>query len=493
MKPEQYEARKQELLEEIAEIQRREEQYRKDNAIEFFEPWPYQNRILDYIDIGKMVITLQGANGIGKSHLGGFILGSAGLGVRPWDGKPTRWGRNPVKMRVICSDWEKHADKVIVPKLHECFPKGTYTTSKNNVGVEAFWKFPDTGSTIEILTDKQDTRDHEGWEGDLVWADEPFSRDKFVANLRGLRKGKGLFLITLTMTSEFWIWDDIINNPDPAYARVIGITQNDAPHLDEEYKRTFAASLTEREKIARVYGGCMNLIDLVWPEFRLDPIDGKISHIIDDFNVFTDWPVVPIIDYHPSAPQAIGYYAVDPHDRSYVIDEEWGPNWSPEMTADAIIRKKKQNAWRTKDVFIDPLSKGDTAYIKNRGIEIPDAFTVIEEKLWKDERIELHIASKDQASGIVNIRKILKDVNGLPMLFFFRSLIGKTEKEGHIWEIQRWTYGENGKPKENFHFMENLYRMTLTGIKYTVPVSERQELRYETDFSVFEESQYGVF
>jgi len=105
------------------------------------------------------------------------------------------------------------------------------------------------------------------------------------------------------------------------------------------------------------------------------------------------------------------------------------------------------------------------------------------ERLWR-EGIELHVATKDKSSGILNIERMLNGVNGLPTLFFFSSL-NKINKEGHIWEIQRWTY-KDGKPKdENDHFMENLYRMSLTGIKYTVPRRRGMELKSETEFSVF--------
>ena len=215
-------ARLDKLRKEIAEDDEKLAAFREGNRIEFITPIaPYQTRVLEHLHEGKKIITLVGANGIGKTHLGGMIVGSACLGIQPWDGKETVWGRRQVKCRIICSDWEKHAATVIVPKLKELLPAGTYTTSKNNVGVESKWDFPGTRSSLELITNKQDTRDHEGWEGDLIWADEPFDRDKFVANLRGLRRppdkgGMGIFLITMTAVSQAWILDDIILNGDAA-------------------------------------------------------------------------------------------------------------------------------------------------------------------------------------------------------------------------------------------------------------------------------------
>ena len=476
--------RYEELTREIEELKLREFRYKQENAIEFFDPLWYQSVALDYIHSGKMVVTLQGANGIGKTLFGASVVGSAGLGIQPWDHQDTRWGSNPVKIRIICSDWEKHAKGVMVPKLKEVFPRDQYTTSKNNVGVEASFRFPSTGSELEIITDKQDAQDHEGWEGDVVWADEHFGRDKFVANFRGLRKGKGLFLITLTAVSESWILDDIVLNPLDTYASITNIPQDANPYLTDEFKDTFRATLHEYELIPRVLGGWLNLVGLVWPGFRKDPINGRVGHLIDDFDVPTDWPVVPVIDWHPSTPQAISFYATDKHGRWYVVDEVW-KHMGAEETADLIIRKMKTNVWRIEQVFIDPLAKGDTSYIKNLGIDIPDSFTTLRDRLWKEARIELHTASKDKDSGILNIEQMLNGVNGLPTLFFLRSL-AQQKDWGHIWEIQRWTY-KDGKPRdENDHFMENLYRMSLTGVKWTPPRNMREPLKSKTDFNVFD-------
>ncbi len=76
-------------------------------------------------------------------------------------------------------------------------------------------------------------------------------------------------------------------------------------------------------------------------------------------------------------------------------------------------------------------------------------------------------ASKDKDSGIRNIKTMLVGANKMPTLFFFNSLPSYDGAYGNLYEINRWIYYEDGKPaKVNDHFMENLYRYTLTGIKY---------------------------
>jgi hypothetical protein len=479
--PEQIGARKKELLEKDAEWAEKEKQYMEQNKIEFFKPIdPYQTKILEHLHSGKKVISLTGGNGIGKTTLGAVIVGSACLGIQPWDKADTAWGNRPVKVRILCADWEKHAATVIVPKLKEWLPVGQYTTSKNNVGVESFWTFK-TGSTLEIITNKQATTDHEGWEGDFVWADEEFDRDKFVANLRGLRRpedkgGMGIFLMTQTAVRQAWMLDDVIRNPHPSYASVTEIPQDANPYLTQEYKEIFRASLKENEKIARIDGKWLVLAGLVW-RFNAD------VHLIDDFELPTDWPVVPMIDFHPALPQAIAFFATDPVGFHYAIKQVW-KHLSPEATADVIIRAK-MGGWRIEDVFIDPLSKGDTAYVKNRFGDVPDSFSVIKDRL-SGHGITLHVATKDKSSGILNVEKMLQGPNGRPVLFFFRTLIDSVHEEGLVWEIQRWNYDENNKPRdENDHFMENLYRYSLVGNKYSEPAYRRGELKSEIDFDPY--------
>ncbi len=468
------------ILEKKRDLAERDKIYRERNKIEFFKPIePYQSKILEYIREGKKTIILQGANQIGKTVLGAVVVGSFCLGIQPWDKQETVFGRRPVKGRILCSDWEKHASTVIVPELRNWLPEGQYyQPKKNNVGVEYLWEFK-TGSTLEIVTNKQDTRDQEGWKGDFVWADEPPERDKYIANKRGLIVSNGLFLLTMTAVSESWILDEIVLNTDPSFASVTEIPIRANPYLTEEGIHSFEIGLREDEKIPRIYGGWLNLVGLVWKSFRPD------VHLIDDFRIPTDWPVVPMIDWHTKEPIAVGYYAFDPRGNVYVIDELWR-NASPEEIGEDIIRKKRRDSLRITEAFIDPLSKGDLSYIKNMGIDgVRDTFNRLKDKLWY-EGIELKVASKDKDSGIKNVEDMLKGLNGLPSLYFFRNALSRIEKEGHIWEIQRWTYDEHGKPRDDCdHFMENLYRVTLTGTRYIAPRRDGEELKSEIDFDIF--------
>ena len=458
------EKRRLELEKKIRDLEDAIRVHSESRKIESWVPWPHQQRALDFIHANKKVVLIQGANRIGKTVLGSCFVGSACLGIQPWDGNPTVFGKIPIRARIIAVDWEHHAKEVIVPALKEWLPAGTYQTRKNNVGVETYWDFPETKSTIELMTHSQETRIHEGWKGHIVWSDEPLPKDKYTANKRGLIDYSGVFVMTMTALYEPWILDEIVLSPNPSMGCVLEVPMRANPLLKDEDIKNFSSGLTEEEFAVRVGGGWLQLAGLILKEFDKD------KNVVRDFPVPTEWPVVPVIDIHLSKPQAIGFYGWDKWDRMFTVEEIW-EHLTPEQIGDAIIQRKL-NYPRMKDAYIDPLAKGDNIFVQNR-INIEDTFRIIERKLGP-HGIRLHVASKDKDSGIRNINTKLYGLNGMPSLFFMDRC------KRHIHEAMRWIYDKDGLPqKENDHFMENLYRATLTGTRYTAPGMFSAPLKYE--------------
>ena len=224
------------------------------------------------------------------------------------------------------------------------------------------------------------------------------------------------------------------------------------------------------EKPSRFFGLFKKLVGLVFKEFRRE------NHIIHDDGkgIPTNWPVAVFIDFHLSKPQAISVYAWDERNIQFVIKEVW-ENMAAEDIANMIIRWKKVECLRLEEVFIDPLSKGDEKYMKNRDAEAKDSFTIIEE-LLDPEGIELLVASKDKKSGIKNVKTALEGANGIPTLYFYDSLPSVREDgRGHVYEMERLCFDDKGGvKKEDDDFTENLYRSSLAGIKYISPASKHR-------------------
>lgn len=465
------EAKEIELLEKM-------KRHKIENGSKYFRPFPHQRKFIELLHGGKKIGVFQGGNRIGKTFLAACLVDSFARGVQEWDNRPSVFQGRPTKGRIICADWEHHANEVIVPRLKEVIPKGTYSTKKNNTGVEAFWRFKN-GSTIELMTHSQDTDVFEGWTGDWGWADEPLPKDKYVATRRGLVTTSGIFMFTMTALSEAWILDEIVlsNRQDVGVIGNIPMSANTLISADDI--ENFKQDLTEDEITARIDGGWLQLTGLVLKEFKKD------VHMIRPFDVPPDWPVTPLVDIHLSKEQAIGYYAIDPNGRHFVVDETWN-FLNPKGIADDIIRHKVKRSWNIRETFIDPLAKGDSAYIKNRLGQVEDSYSIIQRALWP-HRIRLSVGSKDKNSGVRNLKEWLRGVNGLPIFYVFDTC------EKHLWEMQRWKYDKEEKPEKlNDHFCENMYRYTLTGAKYKKFVTDDQATAAEEQGrDIFNEASAG--
>ena len=502
----------------LKEVLYKKNKLKEQNLLYYFKPYPYQQKIIDSFNAGKKLVIMPAPNKVGKTAGAAAIIISWCLGYEPWNNNhQSCLGINPpVKIRITGEDWLHHVGKTIVPELKKWAPKGTYTTRKNNQGIEYFWEF-NNHSTLELMTYDQEDALFEGWLGHGWWADEPPPRSKYSGMSRGLFTTGGKMFFSMTPLKEAWILDELILSDRTDVGVIDGISVWDNPELyghdfnvlasagfapqeahdfmqiskalkdtkeylanwllDEDgntdrfsviYNKLkierFVNDIPEEERSARLFGQFKHLVGLVLKEFNKD------VHVIEPFKIPTDWPVVPMIDLHLNTPQAISFYAKDKVDRTYCIDEIW-ENLPPEEIADEIIRKKNLNSWNITRAFIDPLSKGDSAFMKNR-LYVEDSFTIIKRRLAA-HGIYLDVASKDKDSGVRNIKNQLTGVNKIPSLFFFNNC------KKHIWEIQRWIYGDDGKPKKEFdHFEENLYRFTLTGTTYKSVELYRETLKH---------------
>jgi hypothetical protein len=454
----------------------------------------------------------------------GYWFRKSSLGIDP-----------PVDILLTGEDWKQHIGGVLVPELLKWAPAGFYQTKKNEQGVEFLWEW-NNKSTLTIMCYTQDDALFESFRKQGVVMDEPPPQSKYTAMSRGLLLDQGKLLMSMTPLKGkgAWILDEIVlsgrrdigiidhlkitDNPDLYNSdikvlQVIGLNEAQIGQFfrlllyDDAEKQTpvkdrgnkaekfleslfpdkwesfgklkilkFIKDIPPDEVPPRVFGQFGSLIGRVLKEFDLN------IHRVQDFEVPTNWPVTVMIDFHLSTPQAVSYWAVNPQDIHYCIGETW-ENISADDIADDITRKIKNHGWRITEAYIDPLSKGDTAYMRNAlGTNIRDTFTILTERLDAID-IPLAVASKDKDSGIKNIETWLRGRNGLPTCYIFESC------ERHFFEVQRWVFDDDKKPvKENDHFMENWYRYTLTGAKFI----EEEKENYQTERNNYNPLTYGL-
>lgn len=243
---------------------------------------------------------------------------------------------------------------------------------------------------------------------------------------------------------------------------LLEVVPEDKHHLIMDlYFLKFAKDTPLDEKASRFFGLFKKLVGLVVKEFNrskhIRPADGDIP---------ANWIVSFQIDFHLSKPQAILFFATSERNNHYVIHEIW-ENMPPEDIASRIITLKRTKGWNIEYGEIDPLSKGDDKYMKNRDEEASDSFTIISD-LLEDEGIELGVASKDKKSGFASIKSALKGPNKIPTLYFLDNLQSvEHDMDGVVHEIQRLCYDDNGEiEKKDDHFMECLYRFMNMNVEY---------------------------
>jgi hypothetical protein len=429
------------------------------------QPNPLQERLLNaWMKPEYKIFCYTGANRIGKTALGSIIAHLTLFGKLPWDDTDLSYlfpHNKPRKVRYIGQDWQSHIKGVVIPALKEWWPKDRKVKTKGNgILTDTDWTDVESGSTLKVMSNLQDSDLHEGEFVDLVIFDEPPKRDIWIANARGLVDRQGRALFNMTLLKEAWVHTDIIKrmNPDGSPDRSVFAVDGDiyvnvGYGITKEGVDEFAKNLTEDEKQARLKGKPSYLSGLVCKNFD------RHKHIVERFDIPTNWIVDIAIDTHPRKEHAVLYTAVSPQQNKYCCFEIW-KHGSGTDVGDWIARIVNRNALRVGRVIIDPLAKGDS----NNPNTTYDKIAMVLAR----HNMVVETATKDKGSGIIEINNHLKGPNNEPSLFFFNDLRICNK------QVENWMYddkGENeGKPsKKDDDMCENLYRTLLLDTEYYPP------------------------
>ncbi len=433
--------------------------HKEDCPIEYFtRPNPPQEKLLNSWDNNLYkVFVFSGGNRVGKTTIGSIIAVSNLVGYWPWSGKMIEYRHTmPRKIRYVGQDWEKHIGQVVIPALKKWYPHNRPVYIKKNViGIEAYWRDEKTGSTLEVMSNKQDSDLHEGWDGDLVVYDEPPRREIRVANARGLVDRNGRELFCMTLLKEGWIDREVIKavdedgNADRSIFTVHGETYANVGYgITEEGIKQFEKTLTSEEKEARLRGIPSYLSGLIYGKFS------RQTHILERFKIDKDAIIDIAIDVHPREKQAVLFVATQSDGNKYLIHEIW-EHGAPEDIAKSIIDIIRNNEYIVGQIIIDPFSKGD----KNNNNTIYDRFLDI----FTSYGYTMKVASKDKSAGILLVKEHIMSLNNIPSLFVFNDLKRTIyEFDGYMWDE------DTQKPQDkDDHMMENLYRLMLLDTQWT--------------------------
>ena len=324
----------------------------------------------------------------------------------------------------------------------------------NGIITNTFWRDTKTGGTIEVMSNTQATKAHEGWSGDLILYDEPPRREIYTANARGLVDRRGREVFAATLLDEPWIDREIVKKvgkdgkPDKSVFWVDGTMYDNVGYgITVEGVEEFKNKLSEGEIKARIDGIPEYMQGIIYAAFT------RQTHLFPHFKIPTAWMVDIAIDVHPRERQAVMFVATDSRNDRYICDEIWEYGDGTAL-GDEIVRKVNQNSYRVNRIVIDPLSKGDSNNEETTYQKVFNSLAAYD--------LPLEVATKDLMGGILSVKDHLKGPNNRSSLFLLDNCIRTLfEIEGYMWDKK------TGKPLDvDDHMMENLYRICLLNTKY---------------------------
>lgn len=297
------------------------------------------------------IILFSGGNRSGKSTIGAVEL-AMHLTRRYPDWYPrSRRFFHPIKAVVVATD-NAIVEKVIEPKILSYLPANYIAHMKKITGGYLARIVCIDGSTVDFLTNEQDTMKFESQDWDFYWGDEPQNKKKFDAIMRGLIDRGGRVILTFTPLIEPWMKEELVDKSDGKRIESFIVDMRDNkfdiqgnPILLEENIQKFESMWDEETIQTRIHGKFYHLRGIVYQEF-------SDIHKIDFEYTYPD-PVVAILDPHDRQPHHVNWAIIDRNDDLFV-HSELDIHCTVQELADLIKSVEKKNGYKMKKRLIDP-------------------------------------------------------------------------------------------------------------------------------------------
>lgn len=306
---------------------------RKSNPLYHFKPQPklvpfYRSRARIRMDCG--------GNRSGKTH--GMIAEACayGLGFRPWalrekgipEPKPI-WRRpDELPDEAIC--WSTKGIRVQVPNTVMIV---TGQPAKRGIGETIWPKILDligpyiekvyygqggvpshcvlkNGSHLIFGSAEQKEYAHESTNHAAYFIDEPIPKRVYTGIRRGsVDQGAPItFAFTPLGKHAGWMFNELYRRADGRGISVFHVSIFDNPYLSKEEVEAFAndPTISDVEKLARLYGKFTHLVDSIYPNFE------ESVHLVDSFEPPEHWHIIHSVDPHNVRPWAMAWGAITP-------------------------------------------------------------------------------------------------------------------------------------------------------------------------------------
>ncbi|MDR3111785.1 MAG: terminase family protein [Elusimicrobiota bacterium] len=453
------------------ELEERERRF----GVLYYRPQEYQK---DFHVSNKKIRLVLGGNQTGKTEVGVVEDLRVALQIDPYN-KFVQWGNaGGIRLRVVAIDLAKGIGEVIMPKMQKLAPMSE--VRRIDKYSQGYWRKIEfkNGSTIEFMSYEQNDDTFEGWTGHFVHFDEPPPRAKYVATMRGLMRWEGRVIITATPLNEPWVYDEIylrgLQGDDEI--DVFGFSLYDNAYLNDKARESFIKTIPEDEREARVYGKFKHLTGLVYKEFGQE-------HLIDSFEVPSNWTRICAMDYHSRKSCAIVWVAIDEHNKAYVYDELETQGTIREI-AEKIAAKEQESKGKIRYRFIDNLSATPD---RVSGTSPQREFVKIGNEI--KHPLLFRNSTKNWIMGKNAISDFLSIVDGKPNLYFFKDKCPILIKcmTMYTWAVANTKEAQQEKPRKLYDDFPDALRYALV-LKPKYYSEERaQQIEYE-----MRNTEYGV-
>ena len=276
---------------------------------------------------------------------------------------------------------------------------------------------------------------------DFVWFDEEPPLDIYQECRMRVLDRKGMIFGTMTpLKGLTWVYNTIYlnENNDPEVWH-IEMEWADNPYLDKDEVEAMTRSLSKEELECRRYGKFMQNGGLVYSEF-----DENI-HVIDPFDVPKEWQDNISIDPGLNNPLSAHWYCEDFDGNVYVVAEHYAQGKDVFYHANRIKEICKELDWHYTNGKISALI--DSAAMQRT---LASSKSVVD-LFYENDILVNPKVNKDMFSGINTVKRYLRDGEGKPHLFIFRSCVNL------IREIKSYWWGDNDLPiKHDDHCLDEM-------------------------------------
>ncbi len=322
-------------------------------------------------------------------------------------------------------------------------------------------------STIGFKSCDQGREKFQGSSLDFVWFDEEPPKDIYdECRMRVLDKKGDIFGTMTPLKGLTFIHDEIyLNSMNSEEVWCEFMEWADNPYLDKAEVEALNKSLSGDLLETRRYGRFKSAEGLVYPEF-----DQNV-HVIEPFNLPSEWQDTISIDPGLNNPLSAHWYCVDYDGNVYVIAEHFEAGKDVSYHSDKIKEISSSLGWKRNsygriEALIDSAAN-------QKALSSLKSVT----ELFYEQGIDVNTSvNKDLFSGIQRVKQYLNLVDGKPKIYIFKNCVNL------IRELKSYRWGNGETPrKTDDHALDELRYYLMTKPKNTPPKKQKTQIQKDKE------------